>query len=32
MSTHVHLSVNYEWTKIQLKMNLGLIKSELRVN
>jgi hypothetical protein len=28
---HVHPCVNYEWIKIQLKMNLNLIKSELEL-
>jgi hypothetical protein len=32
MFVHVRLYVNYEWTNIQLKMNLYLIKSELRIN
>jgi hypothetical protein len=32
MFTHVHPCVNYEWTKTQLKVNLNLIKSELKIN
>jgi hypothetical protein len=31
MFTHVHPCVNYEWTKIQLRVNLNLIKSEQKL-
>jgi hypothetical protein len=29
---HLHLCVNYEWIKIQQRMNLNLTLNELRFN